>query len=1193
MMHQSTAGHSSQITAFKPTGSSHNHSKRRRLIATAVACLCLLLGPGISDELAAQDETTNENNAGELAKAAWTYADGFSVDLWADESLISFPTAISFDDQGRLFIAVHFRNRKGTEDNRMHKYWMDDDFAARTVDDRLAMYKKWAAEGKQPLSFYSEHADQIHVVSDSDGDGRADKSVVYAEFADALDGALAGLLARPDGVWVTNIPHLWKLTGENEDGTARVREKVHSGFGVKVSLHGHDMHGIIEGPDGRLYWSIGDRGYHVRTKQGRVLEDAYSGAVFRCERDGSGLEVFATGLRNPQELAFDDFGNLFTVDNDADGEDRARLLYLVEGGEYGWRMTYQWPDEHRVDWAPYIERPWWRESVWDERPTNQAMYVMPPIGHITEGPCGLAREPGLSTFSDKYRGAFFVSDFRGVAARSQLWSFRVQTQGAGFRMSESESVASGLLPTDIEFGHDGCLYVADYGEGWAGTGEGRIWRMTGNAGGAEGSPQGKRLAEVKRLLELPTKTWASHELIDLLGHPHQGVRQRAQFESALRPKMVTPLTQAAIENDNRMARLHALWALGQMQRSGAQVLEPLISLLADADEEVRTLMARLLRDTPISAAAEPLRQLLRDPSKRVASIAAMALGRLGDKTAIPTMRERLTSDSPTDDFLRHAVVVAFTDIAEADHLEDVMSLSDDDHPEVRLAVLLALRRMKSPEVASFLADEDPRLVLEAARAINDVPITAGLPALAKLIHQRQNKDIDLGLRVLNANFRLGGPSRARNIAKLAADSTEPELLRQEALAMLAEWPQPSPRERIVGTWQPLKERKTQAGAAAAVDVVPELIRNAPTSVRKAAVALAQHYDIDEATNELLALVGDETLEPADRAVSIRSLAFLDAAIVADVTRSALNDPSPDVRAAGRDLIAVNDPDKAMKAYEAALKDGEIVERRGAMRQLGRMKQKRGLELLAVEMEKLAAGELPPALELDALLASEDASIQADFSGRKYRELQSQIAASATRYRQAHVQEALAEFRPVVHGGTATFGRNIFLHNAQVQCLRCHRVDNNGTSRVGPDLSDVGRRLSREQIVESIVKPSAKIAKGYEQTKLLTADGRVISGIIGEETNESITILPINLTTDHAGNSSGSDAPGITIPLDEIEERVQSSKSGMPDGLHEQLSLSELRDLVEFLATRRTQTEEQRQLEKRQKQDTTQNESPQR
>ena len=112
-------------------------------------------------------------------------------------------------------------------------------------------------------------------------------------------------------------------------------------MGVHFSLLGHDLHGLCRGPDGRLYFSVGDRGLHVETENG-VLAYPDTGCVLRCEMDGTGLEVFATGLRNPQELVFDEFGYLFTGDNNSDGGDKARFVYLPEGADCGWRIGYQW-----------------------------------------------------------------------------------------------------------------------------------------------------------------------------------------------------------------------------------------------------------------------------------------------------------------------------------------------------------------------------------------------------------------------------------------------------------------------------------------------------------------------------------------------------------------------------------------------------------------------------------------------------------------------------------------------------------------------------------------------------------------------------------------------------------------------------------------------------------------------------------
>jgi quinoprotein glucose dehydrogenase len=117
----------------------------------------------------------------------------------------------------------------------------------------------------------------------------------------------------------------WRFQDSNGDGKSDAKEKLLSGFGVKFAFRGHDMHGLRFGPDGKLYFSIGDRGLNVKSKEGRQWEVSDTGGILRCNPDGTEFEVFATGVRNPQELAFDELGNLFTGDNNSDAGDRARF----------------------------------------------------------------------------------------------------------------------------------------------------------------------------------------------------------------------------------------------------------------------------------------------------------------------------------------------------------------------------------------------------------------------------------------------------------------------------------------------------------------------------------------------------------------------------------------------------------------------------------------------------------------------------------------------------------------------------------------------------------------------------------------------------------------------------------------------------------------------------------------------------
>src|SRR5947209_3616632 len=158
----------------------------------------------------------------------------------------------------------------------------------------------------------------------------------------------------------TCIPDLWLLEDTKGAGRADVKKSLHTGYGVHVSFLGHDMHGLRMGPDGKLYFSIGDRGLHVETA-GKTIDAPDTGSVLRCNPDGSQLEIVATGLRNPQELAFDEFGNLFTCDNNADHGDKARWVYVVEGGDSGWRIGYQ----HLR--SPVALGPWNAEKLWYPR----------------------------------------------------------------------------------------------------------------------------------------------------------------------------------------------------------------------------------------------------------------------------------------------------------------------------------------------------------------------------------------------------------------------------------------------------------------------------------------------------------------------------------------------------------------------------------------------------------------------------------------------------------------------------------------------------------------------------------------------------------------------------------------------------------------------------------------------------------
>ena len=248
----------------------------------------------------------------------------------------------------------------------------------------------------------------------------------------------------------------------------------------------------------------------------------------------------------------------------------------------------------------------------------------------------------------------------------------------------------------------------------------------------------------------------------------------------------------------------------------------------------------------------------------------------------------------------------------------------------------------------------------------------------------------MGLRVLNANYRLGESAHATAVAQLAANVGMPEPLRLEALAMLSQWSNPSTRERIVGTWQPLPARSSHIGSKAAGEIVQTLIHDASTSVRRAVLALAQRYQINEATDSLLAFASDQAKQPIERAEAIRCLSFLKGPVVKDLIQSSLVDSSSEVRSAARFLFSIHEPEKAIDAYKIVLIEGEISQQRDAIRRLGKMKEDHAFELVLQELKHLVAGKSPLALELDIISASQDTASHPSLTGKTLRQRKSEI-----------------------------------------------------------------------------------------------------------------------------------------------------------------------------------------------------------
>ena len=942
----------------------------------------------------------------------FTVPPGFIVERIAGPPLVEHPMMACFDERGRLFVA-----------------------------ESAGMNLKAEELLKNPPNL-------IRLLEDTDGDGRFDKSTV---FADKLTFP-QGVLWHDGALYTAAPPSLWHLEDTDGDGVADRRHELVTRFGFTGNAA--DIHGPVLGPDGWLYWTDGRHGHTIRRPDGTTLQGK-AARIFRCRPDGRDVEVVCGGgMDNPVEIAFTAAGEaLATVDilvnrprrNDA-------IIFCLEGAVY-----------------PY------HDVLKEFKRTGD---LLPPVAFLGwVAPAGLTR----------YRGDTLGADLRGNLFSAQFNTHRVQRHrlerdGATFRLHTADFLTSDdpdVHPTDVLEDADGSLLVIDTG-GWFRIGcptsqiakpeiKGAIYRVRKRSATPPDDPRGLRLAWDKL---------APDELARLLDDPRFAVRDRAVHLLAKHGPTALPALKAALAPQMTVrTRRNAVWALARIERPEARAL--VRSALDDPDESVRLAAAHTAGLNRDPAARPQLLARLADDTPAVRRNAATALGRLRHPEAVPALLAALRQGG--DRFLEHALIYALIQIA--DREATLKGLADAD-PRVRRGALIALDQMDggnlTRELVIPLLDTADAALQQTALAITTThpdwaPAVVGLLRdwLARPELDESRRD---GLRaVLFALARDEAVQAA--IAEGLRSERMPAATRLFVLETIARVPLAKP-------------------PAAWVAELGRGLDHHDERIVRQSIATLRAFGLPDFDDRLLRLAHDP-VRPADLRV---------AALVAASPRLMQVEPGDFTF-----LVAQLDKDHpplVRLAAAEALGNARLGEEQlrqllpavagaGALELphlLAAYERGRGEEL---GMKLLAALDRAPGLAnlspdaLQRTLAPYPEAVR-----RAAGPLVKRLAADAEQQR-----AKLAKLEPLLKGGNAQRGRAVFF-GAKAACATCHTVKSEG-GRVGPDLTTIGAIRSGRDLLEAVIIPSASFVRGYEPYVILTHDGRTHTGTIVQETADAV------------------------------------------------------------------------------------------
>ncbi|MEO9891455.1 HEAT repeat domain-containing protein [Aurantibacter sp.] len=1073
-------------------------------------------------------------------------ADGLELTLWASDSLAPDPVAMSVDDKGAIYLTRTNRQKNSEFDIRGYRDWMTPSISFETVSDRRAfLHETFAPEKSEENSWLKDlnndsihdwhdlavEKDEIWKLEDLNGNGIADVSTrILEDFNEEITDVAGALLVRENDVFVGVGPDMWRLTDTNDDQILDEKVSIAHGFAIHIGFGGHGMSGAIEGPDGKIYWGIGDIGMNLTTEEGVHHKYPNQGVIVRSNPDGSDFEVFAAGLRNTHEFVFDEYGNIITADNDGDhrGESE-RLVYIVEGHDAGWRANWQYGKYTDPKNNGY--NVWMDEKMYMPRWEGQAAYFLPPIQNFHNGPTGMVYNPGTA-LGKEWQNKFFLTEFVGNPGRSHIWAFDLKPSGASFELKSEQDVVSGILPTGIRFGPDGALYVADWINGWNTKDYGRVWKM--DVAKTKNDLKSER-EKTKELMTLDYASQSVDELKNLLNYGDMRIRQKAQFELVARGDKGASVFQKSIsQKENQLVRVHGIWGLGQLGWKDVDATEPLLALLKDSDLEIVAQAAKILGDVKNEKAGELLIPLLQNESARVRFFAAQALGRIKYSDAVQPILDMLAVNADEDNYLRHAGVLALSRIG---NIDSITALLENENRSLRIAAVLVLRRLQNPKVAEFLNDSDEYIVAEAARAINDDwSIEAAMPALAETLVNVDFTSEPLLRRAINAALRVGRESDLDNLIAFTQRENVSSILRGEALAAISNWTEPSVLDRVDGRRRADISREAAIVQQKVGAVIPEFLKSKDPEILASTAKILGAINLSSFNNELKAFLKSNKSTKV-RVAALQALGSLNADDIKDVMAQGMKDKSTEVRVVAVDMLSkidvpANDIPGIVKPI---FKNGSAREQQSMLGVLAAMPIAKSEPVLSTMIDQAASKKISPNVILDLMEA-----VQATNS-----EL---LIAKLDKLKEAGY--GVDAYQETLYGGNWGAGFRYFNNSLSGQCVRCHSLEGQG-GQVGPPLDGIADILSREQILEALINPSARLSPGYGNVTLTLKDGQEVTGLLEEETHDELILRT-------------SDAEPLEVAISRIAKR-ENMTSSMP-AMGRIMSKRELRDLIEFLSS---------------------------